>query len=161
MMLPVAYRIVTTPTPQNKFMLIRGQRPSVDDIPDGGTILAQFKNDISLETGWFEFLHGEEEQEQRTCRRLGVNYFGRPMSDVSAPTVAQVKEILSTIDACLLTGHTLVHCEHGVDRTGIVCAAYRITRQGWTVEKAVSEMYSLGFHRFPYFYWVSVLSQLG
>lgn len=34
----------------------------------------------------------------------------------------------------------LVHCWHGADRTGIVCAAYRIVMQDWTPEKALEEL---------------------
>lgn len=33
----------------------------------------------------------------------------------------------------------LIHCWHGSDRTGVVCAAYRIVMQDWTPEKAVAE----------------------
>jgi protein tyrosine phosphatase (PTP) superfamily phosphohydrolase (DUF442 family) len=44
----------------------------------------------------------------------------------------------------------LVHCQHGADRTGIMCAVYRIAVQGWTKEKAVKEMIEggFGFHGF-------------
>lgn len=46
----------------------------------------------------------------------------------------------------------LVHCWHGSDRTGIVCAAYRIVMQGWTPEKALEEMMDerFGHHRSYY-----------
>ncbi len=42
-----------------------------------------------------------------------------------------------------------VHCQHGADRTGIVCAAYRMAVQGWSPEEAVAEMTEggFGFHR--------------
>ena len=39
----------------------------------------------------------------------------------------------------------LVHCQHGADRTGTMCALYRITVQGWTKEEAVREMTQGGF----------------
>lgn len=38
-----------------------------------------------------------------------------------------------------------VHCEHGADRTGTVCAAYRVAMQGWSVDQAVDEMVNGGF----------------
>jgi protein tyrosine phosphatase (PTP) superfamily phosphohydrolase (DUF442 family) len=43
----------------------------------------------------------------------------------------------------------LVHCQHGSDRTGTMCAVYRIFVQGWTKEEAVREMIEggYGFHR--------------
>jgi len=34
----------------------------------------------------------------------------------------------------------LVHCLHGADRTGTMCALYRIAVQGWPKEEAVREM---------------------
>lgn len=39
----------------------------------------------------------------------------------------------------------LVHCQHGADRTGIMCAIYRIAIQGWTKERALEEMIEGGF----------------
>ena len=43
----------------------------------------------------------------------------------------------------------LVHCQHGADRTGTMCAVYRIAVQGWTKEDAIKEMIDggFGFHR--------------
>lgn len=42
----------------------------------------------------------------------------------------------------------LVHCQHGADRTGTMCALYRIVVQGWTKEEALREMRQggYGFH---------------
>lgn len=58
---------------------------------------------------------------------------------------------------CLLTINSapkpiLVHCWHGSDRTGIVCAAYRIVMQDWTPEKALEELMDerFGHHRSYY-----------
>lgn len=39
----------------------------------------------------------------------------------------------------------LVHCQHGADRTGTMCAVYRIAIQGWTKEEAIKEMTEGGF----------------
>ena len=41
-----------------------------------------------------------------------------------------------------------VHCQHGADRTGMMCAIYRMTVQGWTAEDAATEMRDggYGFH---------------
>jgi len=42
-----------------------------------------------------------------------------------------------------------VHCQHGADHTGTVCAIYRIAVCGWTKEEAISEMTQggFGFHK--------------
>ncbi len=41
-----------------------------------------------------------------------------------------------------------VHCQLGADRTGTMCAIYRIAVEGWTKEKAIEEMTreEFGFH---------------
>lgn len=39
----------------------------------------------------------------------------------------------------------LVHCQHGADRTGAMCALYRVAVQGWTKEEALREMIQGGF----------------
>jgi len=38
-----------------------------------------------------------------------------------------------------------VHCQYGSDRTGTMCATYRIAVQGWTKEEAIAEMTKGGF----------------
>lgn len=39
----------------------------------------------------------------------------------------------------------LVHCQHGADRTGTMCAIYRIIVCGWTKDEAIQEMIQGGF----------------
>ncbi len=42
-----------------------------------------------------------------------------------------------------------VHCRYGADRTGTMCAAYRVVVEGWPVEDAIEEMVEggFGFHK--------------
>jgi protein tyrosine/serine phosphatase len=46
-------------------------------------------------------------------------------------------------------GPFLIHCRHGSDRTGVVCAMYRIVEQRWSREDAIRELDEggYGFHR--------------
>jgi protein tyrosine/serine phosphatase len=39
-----------------------------------------------------------------------------------------------------------VHCQRGADRTGMICAMYRIVICGWTKDAAIQEMKEGGFH---------------
>ena len=39
-----------------------------------------------------------------------------------------------------------VHCEHGADRTGVMCAMYRVVVCNWTKQEAIAEMENGGFH---------------
>jgi len=41
---------------------------------------------------------------------------------------------------------TLVHCLHGNDRTGVLCAFYRVLVQGWSRARAWDEAILQGFH---------------
>jgi tyrosine-protein phosphatase SIW14 len=38
-----------------------------------------------------------------------------------------------------------VHCQHGADRTGLMCAIYRVAVCNWTKEEAIREMTQGGF----------------
>jgi tyrosine-protein phosphatase SIW14 len=38
-----------------------------------------------------------------------------------------------------------VHCQRGADRTGTMCAIYRVAVQGWSKEEAIEEMTKGGF----------------
>jgi protein tyrosine/serine phosphatase len=38
-----------------------------------------------------------------------------------------------------------VHCEHGADRTGTMCAIYRVAIDGWSKQQAIDEMTQGGF----------------
>jgi protein tyrosine/serine phosphatase len=38
-----------------------------------------------------------------------------------------------------------VHCQHGADRTGLMCAVYRVAVCGWTKAEAIREMTQGGF----------------
>jgi len=42
-----------------------------------------------------------------------------------------------------------VHCQRGADRTGLVCAMYRIAVCGWKKEDAIQEMTEGGFKFYP------------
>src|SRR5205823_583227 len=46
-------------------------------------------------------------------------------------------------------GPFLVHCWHGADRTGVICAMYRMVEQHWSREEAIRELREggYGFHR--------------
>jgi hypothetical protein len=47
-----------------------------------------------------------------------------------------------------------VHCEYGADRTGLMCAMYRIVVCDWTKQEAIAEMKNGGFH----FSWNTLVS---
>ena len=61
------------------------------------------------------------------------------------------KEIIRFLQIVTNKHHTpvFVHCMHGADRTGVMCAVYRLAICGWTKEEAIAEMTKggFGFHK--------------
>lgn len=84
---------------------------------------------------------GRDERQWTT--EAGIKYIYIPMSPITAPTTesidAALKQMLDPANHPVF-----VHCYRGSDRTGMVIAAYRITIDGWTVEKAFEEMKQYG-----------------
>ncbi len=60
------------------------------------------------------------------------------------PEYAEIIEFLKVV-ADADRKPVLVHCQHGADRTGTLCAVYRIVVEGWTREEAIREMTEGGF----------------
>lgn len=82
--------------------------------------------------------------ERRFCQRSGVELVHMPFSDRDAPPADAFDGFLEILrDPARLP--VLVHCEQGFHRTGVLCAAYRIAIEGWTLTAAVREMELRGF----------------
>ncbi|HLA10202.1 MAG TPA: tyrosine-protein phosphatase [Pyrinomonadaceae bacterium] len=76
---------------------------------------------------------------------LGIRYFNVPIKWYGRPTDQQVDRALQIINAP--ENHPVfVHCGHGVDRTGLMIAVYRIAQEGWTSSAAKAEAKRLGMH---------------
>jgi protein tyrosine/serine phosphatase len=58
---------------------------------------------------------------------------------------ADVIESLRAIQSAQKNGPVLIHCKHGLDRTGLVAAMYRIVVQGWSKQAALDEMEHGGY----------------
>lgn len=136
--------------------LYRGPRPS-NGLAEFQTL--GFKSLINLEDDFYEILH-DDVYEQEQPLDFGMRPFRYRMSDWAVPDPDLVRQIIKRIESENAAGNMVyLHCLHGEDRTGYVIAAYRMQVQMWSLDDAVKEMYSLGFHRFPYFYWVPSLKQ--
>lgn len=57
-------------------------------------------------------------------------------------TEPELSQVLASLDA--LNVPTFVHCEHGVNRTGLLCALYRVRVCGWSVAQAKAEWHGYG-----------------
>jgi protein-tyrosine phosphatase len=141
---------------KNGNVLFRGPRPET---------LEQFlalpvKNVINLERGWFEPLHFKNYQEDFWSSQSSIMVHHLPLSDLWCPSDEMIKEFIELVHTYLHLGSVFVHCLHGVDRTGFMIACYRIRVQGWSPYDAIKEMKALGFHKFPYSFWIKKLTTI-
>lgn len=81
--------------------------------------------------------------EEAAARAQGLTYVNVPLPGLSAPTDAQVAQVLGLIATS--PSPVFVHCEHGADRTGTIIASYRMQQDGWTAEQAFAEAKLYGF----------------
>jgi tyrosine-protein phosphatase SIW14 len=108
-------------------ILYRGAQP---DRPGFGTLWqmgvktifkfnhdGEFRDDI--EKDWFVEDYGTKDDD------LAVRCWPLP-GILRANYTDNVIMIASAIDAALKLGHVFAHCTHGVDRTGLVSAAYKV-----------------------------------
>lgn len=67
--------------------------------------------------------------------------------DIREDDVVKALKIIKSAE-----GPVLVHCWHGSDRTGLVCASYRIIFQNWTKQAALDELINggYGYHKSIY-----------
>jgi tyrosine-protein phosphatase SIW14 len=83
------------------------------------------------------------EAEGREATAAGLRYLNIPLARWDRPAAADIERVLALIDDPA-NGVVFVHCAHGADRTGVVLAAYRISRDGWTSEQAKAEAKQYG-----------------
>lgn len=131
--------------------LYRGPRPlSYEELQ-----YRDIKQVIDLESGVYDDLHKDPYDTQNPAD-FGIKKINIPCSDIFAPYHYDVMRAVAFMSQDI---PTYIHCLHGNDRTGYVCAAYRMIVDKWTFKDATKEMYDLGFHRVPYQYWVLFLKK--
>lgn len=105
---------------------------------------------VSLET-WWHFVFGWDDEED-VCHHLKMGFKNIPCSNVFPPSKEKTLEIIRFITGPYHGGATYIHCFAGVDRTGWVCAAWRVIIDGWTAERAWAEAVAQGMH-WRYYWW--------
>lgn len=74
----------------------------------------------------------------------GVRFETKPWHAEEEDVVAFLKVVSDTNNLPVF-----VHCQRGADRTGTMCAMYRIVACGWTKQRAIDEMKHGGFDFSP------------
>lgn len=96
--------------------------------------------------------------EAHECQRLGLEFLWVKMSFFLPPTEDQVLDALVVLQTSEAPFY--VHCFSGVDRTGVVIAAYRVSECGWTWQRAYDEMLASGFHSWRFFWWKPFIKRI-
>jgi protein tyrosine/serine phosphatase len=106
-----------------------------------------------------------ELEDETLAQRAGLKYVQIPMTTHEPPSPSVIEQFLQIVDAPE-NQPVYVHCVGGRHRTGVMTAVYRMTREGWTADRAFKEMkqYRYGpdflhpeFKRFVYGYQPNVL----
>ncbi len=88
-------------------------------------------------------------EERKFLEKAGIKSISIPWSgwdDPNNETIREIHKIMESPD----NQPILVHCKHGQERTGVVMATWRISRQNWNVDQAYGEMKACGFRPFQY-----------
>ena len=87
-----------------------------------------------------------DQSDEKMLKDSGIVYKAIPMA-ASDPKVEDVITFLNIISDSN-SAPVFIHCRYGADRTGLMCAVYRIFVQGWSKENAIEEMTKggYGFH---------------
>jgi protein tyrosine/serine phosphatase len=117
----------------------RGSQPKGSDYSD--LAAAGVKTVIDLQ------LDGPSDEAGRVSA-AGMKFFRIGMTTSKAPTDAQVAQFFEIVNNPA-NQPVYVHCAGGRHRTGTMTALYRMSYEGWTADKAYSEMKQYRFEGFP------------
>jgi protein-tyrosine phosphatase len=89
-------------------------------------------------------------KEEKLLQEYGIKVIYIPLHLFKVPTLYQLEEIFGHLEQ--LQENTLIHCKHGVDRTGMAIAYWQIKSKAKSLDQAIKEMMDHGFH-FKFFKW--------
>jgi tyrosine-protein phosphatase SIW14 len=85
--------------------------------------------------------HGKGEAED--CRTLDLDYVHLPLASTDKPNDMDVRRFLAIVTDPRRQP-VYFHCWRGKDRTGAMCAVYRVAVQHWNADDALAEMDAFG-----------------
>ena len=87
------------------------------------------------------------DNEKGMVEHAGMSFVRIPMTTGDRPSDASVKQFLAIVNDPAKQP-VYVHCQGGQHRTGVMTAVYRMTKYGWTEDKAYDEMKQYKFETF-------------
>lgn len=83
--------------------------------------------------------------ERAIVQELGMEFVSIPLRPFDIPEDRKIDHFLDLMKDA--KQHSVfVHCLHGMDRTGLMCAVYRMSAHDWTFQDSYEEMIKFGFH---------------
>jgi tyrosine-protein phosphatase SIW14 len=80
------------------------------------------------------------------CRKRHLDYEAIVLASSEAPSDADARRFLEVVTDPARQP-VYFHCWRGKDRTGAMCATYRMAVEHWTRDEALAEMQAFGFYR--------------
>ncbi len=91
-------------------------------------------------------LRGDYESDERALsERAGLRYINLPLAPKRYPQADAAQRFLEIVND-QANWPVYVHCAGGKHRTGVMVAAYRMSVDGWNIERAYQEMKDYGFY---------------
>jgi len=109
----------------------RGAQPQGRDYPTLAAIGVKTVIDLTSDD--------TDPAEPGLVQQTGMRYVHLPMTVHAPPTAAQLATFLGIVNDPQ-NQPVYVHCVGGRHRTGVMTAAYRMSFEGWTADKAFREM---------------------
>ena len=116
--------------------LYRGGAPDAEGVPSLKAL--GIRTVINL-----RHFHGA--REEQLVRAQGLEYVRIVLESSDAPSDEDVRRFLAIV-ADARRQPVYFHCWRGKDRTGAMCAAYRMAVEGWSLAEARREMEGFGFY---------------
>lgn len=124
-----------------KNVLYRGSEPHQEGIEYLHNQLG-VKTIVSLRDGSYN----QNKEDAEIAKKLGVNHVEIPMDSRKEPTEEQVQTFFNVMEK--YPKPVYIHCYRGKDRTGYMCARYRMKYNGFSGQQAVEEKAKYGGNDF-------------
>ena len=108
----------------------RGAQPQARDYADLAAIGVKTAIDLTRDG---------DSSEPGSVQRAGMRFYRIPMTTHEVPSAAELAQFLQIVNDPA-SQPVYVHCQGGRHRTGVMTAVFRMTKDGWSPDRAFAEM---------------------